>query len=128
MAKENWPDWTVYVRDRCVCRYCGLDGRQDIRVWRQLEIDHLIPKRAGELDSAVNKVVSCHRCNTLKGGKNPVRALGNRRAQPARLLRSKRSRDQLVAIAKSLVDKASRQADEPRDYRRMLREIARRGR
>ena len=70
MAKSAWPDWKVYKRDQCECTYCGLGGR-DFHVWRQLTIDHLIPTSKGGSNEPKNKVVSCTRCNTLKGGFNP---------------------------------------------------------
>lgn len=65
MAKRGWPDWDVYVRDGCCCVYCGFDGTSR-PLWRQLVIDHLIPKNSGGSNEPWNKVVACARCNQLK--------------------------------------------------------------
>ncbi len=71
MAQENWPDWDVYIRDRCRCVYCGLDGTDCFVRWQQLDVDHLIPKCRGGTNSHANKVVSCLRCNLMKGSLDP---------------------------------------------------------
>ncbi len=39
--------------------------------WRQLEIDHLIPKTRGGDESPLNKVVSCMYCNRMKANLDP---------------------------------------------------------
>jgi len=70
--KENWPDWEVYKRDRGTCVYCGFSGMNNFLAWRQLAIDHVIPVARGGSNTHDNKVVSCHRCNTLKGSWNPL--------------------------------------------------------
>src|SRR5579863_5640463 len=69
--KENWPDWNVYKLGGCTCVYCDFSGLNDFNSWRQLAIDHLIPVSRGGANSEDNKVVSCHRCNTLKGSFDP---------------------------------------------------------
>jgi 5-methylcytosine-specific restriction endonuclease McrA len=72
MSKFDWPDWGIYKRDKCRCVYCGLDGKADFAIFRQLEIDHLVPNK-NELfyDFMANRVVSCHNCNNLKGEHDP---------------------------------------------------------
>src|ERR1700740_1150479 len=69
--KQNWPDWDVYKRDCCTCVYCGFSGMNNFNAWRQLAIDHLIPTCRGGTNNHDNKVVACHRCNTLKGSYDP---------------------------------------------------------
>jgi 5-methylcytosine-specific restriction endonuclease McrA len=71
--KSNWvlSDWEVYKRDGCTCVYCGLNGLDCLDAWRQLALDHLIPVCRKGRDGPENKVVSCHRCNALKGSFDP---------------------------------------------------------
>ena len=71
MAKKAWPDWDVYKRDNLTCVYCDLDGGEKFSVFRQMVIDHLVPTSRGGDDTPENKVVSCYRCNTLKGAYDP---------------------------------------------------------
>ena len=77
MNPNEWPDWSVYLRDRCRCVYCGFDGSVYAN-WRQLQIDHLLPKSVypALIDSPENKVVSCCRCNGLKGNYDPSNGKG----------------------------------------------------
>jgi hypothetical protein len=73
MPSRDWPawiDWDVWVRDRCRCVYCGLDGT-DWRSWFQLEIDHIIPHEAGGTDASLNKAVACRGCNQCKHRYDP---------------------------------------------------------
>jgi len=70
----NWPDWNRYIEDSCCCQYCGLDGTQDIKLYRQMEIDHLIRGlhlTAFDRDNPLNKVVACRACNCMKGTYDP---------------------------------------------------------
>jgi len=113
MAKQDWPDWDVYVRDGCCCVYCGLDGT-DIKSWRQLQIDHLIPCCAGGSESPENKVVACADCNRKKHGFDP--SGGNKG-----LLLSADGRAELIARAKRHIE--SKQRIEEADYRQMMKEI-----
>ena len=71
--KENWPDWNTYKQYSCTCVYCGFsgDGIDKFHNWRQLAIDHLIPVSKGGTNDPHNKVVACHRCNTMKGCFDP---------------------------------------------------------
>ena len=117
MAKEKWPDWDVYVRDGCVCVYCGLDGKQDPRIWRQLQIDHLIPRKHGGPDKPENKVVSCTRCNVQKGDTDPrafLKPPQNR--QP--------SKPALIAAAQEIIESAKARSGETADYDLMMSEIS----
>jgi HNH endonuclease len=73
MPNQEWPtwiDWDVWVHDGCRCVYCGLDGT-DWRVWFQLQIDHIIPRKAAEIDESLNKVVACFGCNHCKLSYDP---------------------------------------------------------
>jgi 5-methylcytosine-specific restriction endonuclease McrA len=53
-ADAGWPDWKVYVRDRCRCVYCGYDGT-GFAAWGHLQIDHLIPQGRGGKDDHVTR-------------------------------------------------------------------------
>jgi 5-methylcytosine-specific restriction endonuclease McrA len=55
--------WAVALRDRGKCVYCGLDGSKDIRILRNLHLDHLIPRSAKGTDDVENRVLSCSYCN-----------------------------------------------------------------
>lgn len=69
-AKERWPDWEIYVEEGCRCAYCGLDGTQ-LSAWRNLEVDHIVPRRKGGSDNRINKTVSCKACNLAKASFDP---------------------------------------------------------
>jgi 5-methylcytosine-specific restriction endonuclease McrA len=69
----DYPDRPIYVEGKCVCAYCGFDGKINVLAWHQLLIDHVIPLRckAGEREQSVlnkpeNKVVACFTCNNIK--------------------------------------------------------------
>jgi 5-methylcytosine-specific restriction endonuclease McrA len=72
--KSDWPDWNVYVRDKCKCVYCGFDGTTSFDTWCSLDIDHLAPKSKypNIRDEPANKVVACRACNMDKGQYDPV--------------------------------------------------------
>jgi len=71
MPKSDFPDWEIYIRDYCICRYCGISGIQDFHSWRHLQIDHVVPKEHGGSQGAGNKVVCCARCNQLLRDRKP---------------------------------------------------------
>ena len=102
MAKQDFTDWSVYVRDKCVCAYCGADARRNLDLWRQLQIDHIVP---GGPDTDDNKAVACYWCNLNLGGFDPP---GSSRAEK---IQSKR--DHL----------AKKYADTLRDFGEMQWEI-----
>ena len=115
MSKDRWPDWDVYVRDSMTCVYCGLDGRTDIRLWQQLVIDHLIPRAQGGDDVEANKVVSCHRCNTLKHAQR----LSTDETSP----RDVNQRQELIKEARQLIINTSEKNDDKADYALMMKEL-----
>jgi 5-methylcytosine-specific restriction endonuclease McrA len=51
----------LFRRDRGQCQYCGS--------FKQLTIDHVIPRSKGGKTSWTNLVTACNRCNVLKGDK-----------------------------------------------------------
>lgn len=56
----------VLIRDKFVCRYCGLDGKTDRRIWMQFSIDHVIPvSSGGNRTSERNMVACCRSCNSI---------------------------------------------------------------
>jgi hypothetical protein len=68
MAKADWPNWEIFVRDKFKCVYCGFDGRISLLAAHQMMIDHVRPRdKAGpDWDSPLNKVVACGECNFIK--------------------------------------------------------------
>jgi len=122
--KSQWPDWAVYKRDLCKCAYCDLDGLGDFNIFRQLVIDHLIPKAEGGPNFPENKVVCCPRCNTFKGRYNPAGA-----KVPSDLFQNQESfkkwitpqRAQLIEKAKTRIN--AKDEAERADYLEMKQEI-----
>ena len=71
MTIAGFGDSDVYIRDKATCVYCGLSGMWNFGIYKQLEIDHIIPESMGGPNSPANKVVACHRCNNLRVGYDP---------------------------------------------------------
>jgi 5-methylcytosine-specific restriction endonuclease McrA len=72
-VSADYPDRSIYIKGKCVCVYCGFDGRTSVLAWHQLVIDHVIPLRvkAGEREQSIlnvpeNKAVACFPCNNIK--------------------------------------------------------------
>jgi 5-methylcytosine-specific restriction endonuclease McrA len=112
MAKSAWPDWDIYIRDRCRCVYCGLDGTS-LPTWRQLTIDHVVPRSRGGADEGSNKVVSCLSCNFTKGLYDPREGSAVARSTP-----------DLIEAAKRYLQERRLRSDERADFDRMMSELA----
>ncbi len=97
---EDWEKELVgaFVKNPSTCVYCGFRATP-YPVWRQLVIDHFIPKVAGGEDSARNYVVSCYRCNQLKGRYDP----GEKRY--SYLPPGKKQREELIEKARAHIEK-----------------------
>lgn len=59
----------VFSRDDFRCQYCGSK-----KVMRELNYDHVIPRRAGGKTTWENIVTSCYPCNDKKAGRTPHEA------------------------------------------------------
>lgn len=59
----------LMIRDQYQCQYCGRRPSQ-----RDLNVDHVVPRSRGGLDSWENLVVSCRGCNLKKGRRTPAEA------------------------------------------------------
>lgn len=59
----------LMIRDQYQCQYCGRRPNQ-----RDLNLDHVVPRSRGGLESWENLVVSCRSCNLKKGRRTPVEA------------------------------------------------------
>ena len=59
----------VMTRDDFTCCYCG--GR---RAMKDLNYDHVVPRRLGGLTVWENIVTSCYDCNSRKAGRTPEQA------------------------------------------------------
>ena len=68
----------VMLRDEFQCQYCG--ARPGLTA---LNIDHVIPKSRGGLDTWDNLVTACKTCNVRKGGRTPEEC-GMRLLRPPR--------------------------------------------
>lgn len=109
MAIAGLEDSDIYIRDKSTCLYCGLSGMWNLGIWRQLEIDHIIPETKDKKEYGPNipenKVVACHRCNNLKHGYDPSE--GN----PSIEL-SKENRQKLISKAREHIrDRAEAQRE-----------------
>lgn len=64
----------TYLDDKCVCRYCGFDGRRSPEDWMQLQGDHLIPRRVAQknAEDSLNRVTACAYCNMVKRNFDPA--------------------------------------------------------
>jgi hypothetical protein len=117
--KNNWPDWEIYKRDRCTCVYCEFSGMSNFLGWRQLAIDHLIPVSRGGANTDDNRVVSCHRCNTLKGSFDPSDGAKLESVPPE--------------MRRKLIEKVTQyldidESEERKDFDRMMSELQQRDR
>jgi len=59
----------IYWRDKYTCQYCSGQFK-----YKQLSLDHVIPKSKGGNRGWLNLVTCCHRCNQKKGNKTPSEA------------------------------------------------------
>lgn len=59
----------VFVRDGYRCQYCG-----ERRAPRELNFDHVLPRRQGGRTTWENIVACCYPCNEQKGGRTPEQA------------------------------------------------------
>ena len=50
-------------RDKFTCQYCGRTPQNGAR----LQIDHILPRSKGGLDTKENLITSCQECNLGKG-------------------------------------------------------------
>lgn len=57
----------IYERDRKKCFYC----RKSLN-FRQITLDHYLPKSKGGTKEVFNLVLSCRKCNRLKGNSVPM--------------------------------------------------------
>lgn len=73
----------VFIRDGYKCQYCGKDcsrrsftekelSRQPKLIQHRPEVDHVLPRSRGGLDTWQNTVTSCRRCNNAKGDRTPA--------------------------------------------------------
>ncbi len=125
MTKASWgSEWDIYVRDGCVCTYCGLWG-DSLLLWRQLCLDHIIPQSVGGTDVPENLTVACNYCNQMKGGYDP-------RTGPYVTPPSDPIRQDLIERARrhilDAIDRSYEAAgEELKDFNQMMSEILEKG-
>jgi 5-methylcytosine-specific restriction endonuclease McrA len=59
----------IYWRDKYICQYCAGHFK-----YKNLSLDHVIPKSRGGGRGWLNLVTCCHTCNQKKGSKTPSEA------------------------------------------------------
>ena len=59
----------AYLRDKCICQYCGADGLRDVNTYYTLRLDHFTPRAKDGGDNSENLVTACHPCNAFKGSR-----------------------------------------------------------
>jgi 5-methylcytosine-specific restriction endonuclease McrA len=57
----------ILKRDRCCCRYCGLDGRASFENALVLSVDFVVPRAHKGKKVPSNLVACCSPCNQIKG-------------------------------------------------------------
>jgi 5-methylcytosine-specific restriction endonuclease McrA len=62
----NLTRQNIFKRDNFECQYCGTK--------RELTIDHVVPRARGGVDTWVNLVTACKKCNARKGEDTPEEA------------------------------------------------------
>jgi hypothetical protein len=65
----NFNRKAIIKRDGSACQYCSKRLSN-----REITIDHVVPRSHGGINSFVNCVVSCSRCNGLKRNRTPEEA------------------------------------------------------
>jgi len=58
----------VYLRDLFTCQYCGCEYND--QNWKDLTLDHVVPRSAGGHAHWENIVTSCTTCNVEKGSRD----------------------------------------------------------
>jgi len=56
--------FSIHLRDKFKCRYCGVDGTKSFATWLMLSWDHLLPKGHPNRDNPDYIVTACNFCNT----------------------------------------------------------------
>ncbi len=69
----------VFARDDFRCQYCG-----ERKITRELNYDHVVPRKHGGRTAWENIVTSCYPCNDRKGSRTPEQAGMKLRKQPIR--------------------------------------------
>lgn len=59
----------IFARDNNQCQYCGRSFPSN-----ELSLDHIKPRSQGGIDTWVNLVCACTKCNAKKGGRTPIQA------------------------------------------------------
>ncbi|KJU83630.1 HNH endonuclease domain protein [Candidatus Magnetobacterium bavaricum] len=49
----------IHKRDKFICQYCGYNG-SSLNNWRQLSIEHILPKNSGGKDDDSNCITVCN--------------------------------------------------------------------
>jgi len=62
-AKVGISNRTLFGRDRNICAYCA----GHFANFRELSRDHIVPRSRGGLNTWMNLVTSCRKCNAKKG-------------------------------------------------------------
>jgi 5-methylcytosine-specific restriction endonuclease McrA len=111
MGRVKGVDREIYIRDKCICQFCGFNGTERTK-WRQLEICQLIPPSKGGKRTKDNAVVACHRCRQLKHAFDPRTAASSNYA-----------RKELIKVTKVYIKNRPDSIDELDDFNAMMKEI-----
>ncbi len=69
-AKKLVPNRkTILMRDQYTCQYCGYPG-----TYKDMTVDHILPKSLGGQNSLSNCVAACKPCNSFKDARLPEQA------------------------------------------------------
>ena len=79
-ADSSWSEETaeVCLQAHFRCEYCGLDFLASPDNYKQIQVDHIVPKHLGGPDEKSNYAASCRTCNvSWKSRWDPRTAAGN---------------------------------------------------
>ena len=64
-TNKAWPESSAQlcIRARFKCEYCDLDFLESPVAYKQIQFDHIVPRRAKGPDSDENLAVVCRTCN-----------------------------------------------------------------
>ena len=74
------PKKQAFLRDKGMCRYCGLDALTSLSLFWSFQFDHVIARSEGGPDTAENMVTCCPACNGALSRAGHLRTFEARKA------------------------------------------------
>jgi hypothetical protein len=112
VATGKWGPEMVDIAERARyrCEYCQLDLLASPENYKLWEVDHIIPKSSGGLETLENLALACRHCNCYwKGTFDPSASVG-----------VSRSRESLIATAREYIQNRRAGTESELDYVRKI--------